>query len=67
MSARRRKRSNVITGAPFGAGPDSPLWADVKTKIGGAEDRRQGDARAGEGVAGCGGASGAEGQGEAGL
>jgi len=24
---------NVITGAPFGAGPDSPLWADVKTKV----------------------------------
>ena len=24
---------NVITGAPFGAGKDSPLWADAKTKI----------------------------------
>ncbi len=25
---------NVISGAPFGAGPDSPLWADVKAKVG---------------------------------
>lgn len=25
---------NVITGAPFGAGEDSPLYADLKTKIG---------------------------------
>lgn len=24
---------NVIKGAPFGAGPDSPLWADVKSKV----------------------------------
>ncbi len=24
---------NVITGAPFGAGPDSPLWADAKQEI----------------------------------
>ena len=24
---------NVITGAPFGAGADSPLWADAKAKI----------------------------------
>lgn len=24
---------NLITGAPFGAGGDSPLWADVKEKI----------------------------------
>jgi uncharacterized protein (DUF885 family) len=24
---------NVIRGAPFGDGPDSPLWADAKTKI----------------------------------
>jgi uncharacterized protein (DUF885 family) len=24
---------NVITGAPFGAGEDSPLWQDLKTKI----------------------------------
>ncbi len=25
---------NIITGGPFGAGADSPLWADAKTKIG---------------------------------
>ena len=25
---------NVITGAPFGAGPASPLWEDINTKIG---------------------------------
>jgi len=25
---------NIITGGPFGTGPDSPLWADAKTKIG---------------------------------
>ena len=24
---------NVITGAPFDEGPDSPLWADIKSKI----------------------------------
>jgi uncharacterized protein (DUF885 family) len=24
---------NVIAGAPFGEGPDSPIWADVQTKI----------------------------------
>jgi uncharacterized protein (DUF885 family) len=24
---------NVITGAPFDAGPDSALWADIKTKV----------------------------------
>lgn len=24
---------NVISGAPFGPGPDSPLWSDIKTKI----------------------------------
>lgn len=24
----------IITGAPFGPGPDSPLWADIKAKIG---------------------------------
>jgi uncharacterized protein (DUF885 family) len=26
--------ANIITGAPFGPGEDSPLWADVKTKVG---------------------------------
>ena len=25
---------NVITGAPFEDGPDSPIWADIKAKIG---------------------------------
>lgn len=32
---------NVISGAPFGAGPASPLWDDLNTKIGGllASDR----------------------------
>ena len=25
---------NVITGAPFGDGSDSPLWADIKAKVG---------------------------------
>jgi uncharacterized protein (DUF885 family) len=28
-----QEATNVITGAPFGAGADSPLWADAKTKI----------------------------------
>ena len=28
-----QESTNVITGAPFGAGKDSPLWADVKAKI----------------------------------
>ena len=28
-----QEASNVITGAPFGVGADSPLWADAKTKI----------------------------------
>ena len=23
----------IITGAPFGPGPDSPLWADIQTKV----------------------------------
>jgi uncharacterized protein (DUF885 family) len=26
--------SDIITGAPFGAGKDSPLWADAKAKVG---------------------------------
>ena len=39
---------NVISGAPFAAGPDSPLWADVKEKInalksGGKADTAQAD------------------------
>ena len=39
---------NVISGAPFAAGPDSPLWADVKEKInalksGGKADAAQAD------------------------
>jgi uncharacterized protein (DUF885 family) len=25
--------TNVITGAPFGAGPDSPIWGDVKSEL----------------------------------
>ena len=28
-----QEAKNVITGAPFGAGPDSPLWADAKQEI----------------------------------
>ena len=24
---------NIVTGAPFGTGPDSPLWADFKSKV----------------------------------
>lgn len=28
-----QESTNVITGAPFGAGGDSPLWADAKAKI----------------------------------
>ncbi len=35
---------NVITGAPFGAGPDSPLWADVKAKIEGLRTAGKADA-----------------------
>ena len=27
-----------ITGAPFGAGPDTPLWQDIKSKIGKARE-----------------------------
>ncbi len=36
-----REAQNIVTGAPFGPGADSPLWADVKEKIGGllAPDR----------------------------
>ncbi|QIZ75716.1 DUF885 domain-containing protein [Ferrimonas lipolytica] len=29
--------NNVISGAPFDAGEDSPLWADFKTKVGNLE------------------------------
>lgn len=29
-----KEASNMITGAPFGPGADSPLWADVKEKVG---------------------------------
>jgi uncharacterized protein (DUF885 family) len=29
-----RESQNIITGAPFTRGPDSPLWADVNEKIG---------------------------------
>ncbi|MEQ1783529.1 MAG: DUF885 domain-containing protein [Hyphomonadaceae bacterium] len=32
---------NVITGAPFGAGKDTPLWADAKTKIKGLVDAKK--------------------------
>ncbi len=28
-----QEAANIITGAPFGKGPDSPLWEDVKGKI----------------------------------
>lgn len=40
---------NVISGAPFGSGPDSPLWSDIKTKIdalktAGKADQGQSDA-----------------------
>jgi uncharacterized protein (DUF885 family) len=28
-----QEATNVITGAPFGAGKDSPIWADFKTEI----------------------------------
>ncbi len=28
-----QEATNVITGAPFGAGKDSPIWADVKAEI----------------------------------
>ncbi len=28
-----QQSTNVITGAPFGAGPDSPIWADVKSEL----------------------------------
>ena len=28
-----QESKNVITGAPFGRGPDSPLWADAKSEI----------------------------------
>ena len=30
--------TNVITGAPFGAGPDSPIWADVKSELSKLQD-----------------------------
>ena len=33
-----QESTNVITGAPFGAGKDSPLWADAKAKIKGLGD-----------------------------
>ena len=33
-----QESTNVITGAPFGAGKDSPLWADAKAKIKGLMD-----------------------------
>ncbi len=29
-----KEAQSIITGAPFGPGQDSPLWADIKTKIG---------------------------------
>src|SRR5690606_9658005 len=29
-----REAKNIVTGAPFGGGGDSPLWADVNEKIG---------------------------------
>ena len=28
-----QQSANVITGAPFGAGADSPIWADVKSEL----------------------------------
>jgi uncharacterized protein (DUF885 family) len=28
-----QEATNIITGAPFGKGPDSPLWEDVKGKV----------------------------------
>ncbi len=34
---------NVISGAPFAAGPDSPLWADVKEKINALKSRGKAD------------------------
>ncbi len=37
---------NVITGAPFTDGPDSPLYADIKKKISALEDVRQSDKEA---------------------
>jgi uncharacterized protein (DUF885 family) len=30
--------TNVITGAPFGDGPDSPIWADVKAELSKLQD-----------------------------
>jgi uncharacterized protein (DUF885 family) len=33
-----QEAKNVITGAPFGPGADSPLWADAKTKIKALQD-----------------------------
>jgi uncharacterized protein (DUF885 family) len=30
--------TNVITGAPFGDGPDSPIWADVKSELSKLQD-----------------------------
>ena len=33
-----QESKNVITGAPFGSGADSPLWADAKAKIKSLQD-----------------------------
>jgi len=38
-----KSASNVIKGAPFTDGPDSPLYADIKAKIAGLKDASQAD------------------------
>ena len=36
-----QESKNVITGAPFGAGKDTPLWADAKAKVKGLVDAKK--------------------------
>ena len=36
-----QESKNVITGAPFGAGKDTPLWADAKAKIKGLVEAKK--------------------------
>ena len=51
MTRSIQEAKNVIAGAPFGAGADSPLWADAKTKIKTLVDGGKIDGGRGEGAA----------------
>ena len=42
-----KESKNVITGAPFGKGADTPLWADAKAKIKGLVDTKKATAEEG--------------------